>query len=362
MSDDELNQDLHQGLQTMENQPFDEAYDIEDPEEIASTLTVSPQLKRQSNRQMDRGNTPPHTPSDQDNSEYDDHEAAAAAAAPRQAPRAQGPMAAMAPKGGAAAAPRAEIERHDSQSESMESSSEETDKVEPKLEGAYNPKDYENLPVSQEIKELFTYISRFSPQVQDLDTRLKPFIPDFIPAVGDIDAFIKIPRPDGKITGLGLDQLDEPCASQSDPTVLDLQLRAISKMTVTRGLTVRSVEPTADLSKAIDSWIGSIGELHRTKPPQTVHLSYPMPDIEALLQEWPSEFEELLRSTDLPSAELDVPLKDYTDIVCGLLDIPVHKNRIQSLYVLFTLFSEMRTLKQMQAQAHAPAAAETVKF
>ena len=70
------------------------------------------------------------------------------------------------------------------------------------MEGAYNPKDYENLPVSAEIKELFAYISRFSwflfsysrfnPQVQELDTKLKPFIPDFIPAVGDIDAFIKV--------------------------------------------------------------------------------------------------------------------------------------------------------------------------
>eukprot|EP00048_Salpingoeca_helianthica_P015620 m.227686 g.227686 ORF g.227686 m.227686 type:complete len:354 (+) comp17283_c0_seq1:75-1136(+) len=353
MSDDELNQDLHQGLKAMENQPFDEAYDIDDPEEIASTLTVSPQPKRQSTRQMDRGNTPPHTPSDQDNSEYDDQDA------PRN-PRAQaGPP----PKGGAAAAAaRADHGGHESASESMESSSEETDKIEPKMEGAYNPKDYENLPVSQEIKELFAYISRFSPQIQDLDTKLKPFIPDFIPAVGDIDAFIKIPRPDAKITGLGLDQLDEPCAAQSDPTVLDLQLRAISKMTVTRGLTVKVVENTAELPKAIDSWISSIGELHRTKPPQTVHLSHPMPDAEALLQEWPPEFEELLRSTDLPSAELDVPLKDYADIVCGLLDIPVFKSRVQSLHVLFNLFSEMRTLKQMQAQAAAPAAAETVKF
>jgi len=26
----------------------------------------------------------------------------------------------------------------------------------------------------------------------------RPFIPDFIPAVGDIDAFIRVPRPDGQ--------------------------------------------------------------------------------------------------------------------------------------------------------------------
>lgn len=65
----------------------------------------------------------------------------------------------------------------------------------------------------------------------ELDHKLKPFIPDYIPAVGDIDAFIKIPRPDGKADSLGLSVLDEPSAKQSDPTVLDLQLRALSKQT-----------------------------------------------------------------------------------------------------------------------------------
>lgn len=30
----------------------------------------------------------------------------------------------------------------------------------------------------------------------ELDTKLKPFIPEYIPAVGEVDAFMKIPRPD----------------------------------------------------------------------------------------------------------------------------------------------------------------------
>lgn len=57
---------------------------------------------------------------------------------------------------------------------------------------AYDPSDYEHLPVSQEIKELFEYITRYTPQTIDLEHKLKPFIPDFIPAVGDIDAFLKV--------------------------------------------------------------------------------------------------------------------------------------------------------------------------
>ena len=43
------------------------------------------------------------------------------------------------------------------------------------------------------------------------------------------DALSQIPRPDQKSESLGLTVLDEPCAKQSDPTVLDLQLRAVSK-------------------------------------------------------------------------------------------------------------------------------------
>lgn len=36
---------------------------------------------------------------------------------------------------------------------------------------------------------------RYSCQTLELDHSLKPFIPDFIPAVGDIDAFLKVPTP-----------------------------------------------------------------------------------------------------------------------------------------------------------------------
>eukprot|EP00064_Thunnus_orientalis_P024498 superscaffoldBa00010603_g24793 len=95
--------------------------------------------------------------------------------------------------------------------------------------GAYDPADYANLPVSTEIKELFQYITRYTPQSVELEHSLKPFIPDFIPAVGDIDAFLKVPRPDGESDGLGLLVLDEPSVKQSDPTVLSLWLSEETK-------------------------------------------------------------------------------------------------------------------------------------
>lgn len=46
--------------------------------------------------------------------------------------------------------------------------------------------------------------SRYTPQLIDLDHKLKPFIPDFIPAVGDIDAFLKVQSEHPKNDSLGV--------------------------------------------------------------------------------------------------------------------------------------------------------------
>lgn len=69
---------------------------------------------------------------------------------------------------------------------------------------AYDPMQYANLKTSPEISELFQYIFRYHPHDIVLETRLKPFIPDFIPAIGEVDAFLKVSRPDGVEEILGL--------------------------------------------------------------------------------------------------------------------------------------------------------------
>ncbi|KAA0704038.1 Intraflagellar transport protein 46 -like protein [Triplophysa tibetana] len=216
-------------------------------------------------------------------------------------------------------------------------------------EGAYDPADYDHLPVTAEIKEVFQYITRYTPQTIDLDHKLKPFIPDFIPAVGDIDAFLKVPRPDGKPDNLGLLVLDEPCTKQSDPTVLSLWLSENSKQHNVTEMKVKSIENPERNLKAIDNWIESISELHRSKPPATVHYTRAMPDIDSLMQEWPSDFEELLGKVNLPTADIDCSLAEYVDIICGILDIPVYKNRIHSLHVLFTLYSEFKNSQHFKS-------------
>ena len=60
------------------------------------------------------------------------------------------------------------------------------------IEGGYNPADFENIDCSADVKDLFMYISRYKPHQVELESCLKPFIPKFIPAVGDIDAFIRV--------------------------------------------------------------------------------------------------------------------------------------------------------------------------
>ncbi|KAM9414390.1 intraflagellar transport protein 46 homolog isoform 2-T2 [Pholidichthys leucotaenia] len=224
-----------------------------------------------------------------------------------------------------------------------EEEDDDDDDDEEEVPGAYDPADYANLPVSSNIRDLFQYITRYSPQTIELDHCLKPFIPDYIPAVGDIDAFLKVPRPDGKPDSLGLLVLDEPSVKQSDPTVLTLWLSEETKQhSGAEQAKVSSVPSPQSNPRAVDSWVDSISALHRSKPATSVHYSRPMPDIDSLMQEWPPEVEELLGRVRLPPARLDCSLGQYVDLVCGMLDVPVHGSRVQALHLIFSLYLEFR--------------------
>jgi intraflagellar transport protein 46 len=119
--------------------------------------------------------------------------------------------------------------------------------------------------------------------------------------------------------------LDEPAASQSDSTVLELQLRAISKK-ASGEVAVRSIDNAASNPREIQRWITSISELHRSKPPPQVHYKKSMPDVEALMDVWPEEFEDALSRSrvPLPSVNLDLSLEEYIKVWCSLLDVPVY--------------------------------------
>ncbi|XP_078696162.1 intraflagellar transport protein 46 homolog isoform X1 [Branchiostoma floridae x Branchiostoma belcheri] len=354
MADDS---DSDQGTRIHVNQHYDESLEVADAEEVASQYGVTP-----SPRVPPGPAGRPHRPGPGES------------ATPTRSSTVSDPEAAMSDSdefetgetprnprdlGGQGAAQQQQQQQQrtdsddddDDDSDTSNGDDDDDDDEHAQVEGAYDPADYDHLAVTPEIKDLFQYITRYTPQSIELEHKLKPFIPDFIPAVGDIDAFVKVGRPDSKPSPLGLTVLDEPCAKQSDPTVLDLQLRAISKQTTTKAMQVSSVAQADKNPKAIENWIDSISELHRSKPPPNVHYTKNMPDIEQLMQEWPPEFEDLLNRVGLPTADLDCDLPTYIDLICSILDIPVYKNRLQSLHVLFTLYSEFKNSQHFKVLA-----------
>lgn len=230
----------------------------------------------------------------------------------------------------------------------------------PPKKAAYNPADYTAAMrgVPDDVKALFEHIYAFKPRGVELDCKLRCFVPDYLPAVGEVDAFLKPPRPDGAPEPLGLATLDEPSATPSDPTVLDLQLRAASKRAGVEPVLVRSVEYADKNPKEITKWIQSVVDVHKSKPPPSVHYAKPMPDIEALMQEWPPGFEAALKEAALPGADLDLSVEEYARVVCALLDVPIYNNSIiPSLHVLFTLYNEFKANQHFANMAEGGASA-----
>lgn len=218
------------------------------------------------------------------------------------------------------------------------------------IKGAYDPAEYQGLAVSSEIKELFQYIQRFKPQHMDLPTKMRPHVPEFIPSVGEVDAFLKVPRPDGAHEDLGLLVLDEPKLNQTDPAVLELQLKSFVKPRGNNqtGAVVRSIDNADKNPRQITKWINSIAEVQRNKPQQSFKYTKNMPDIDTLMDVWHPDVEEALNHLELPAPELEIDIGSYIRIVCAILEIPVHnlpnnKSMIESLHILFTLYNNFKT-------------------
>ncbi|MEQ2204850.1 hypothetical protein XENOCAPTIV_019618 [Xenoophorus captivus] len=323
--------DRGKDTQLLKNQPYDESLEVEDGEEVSSVYSPTPRgqaqvpgqsllscpleepgswaLKR-SSVYLDAPQTHinsltfiPSSCQSQWSSSRKVRSIMSATSSRNQFDEEHRPLRAKEPVGPKpGASPNQEEEEEDEEEDDSEEddTDDDDDDDEPTeaLEGAYDPADYANLPV---------------------------------------------PRPDGKPDNLGLLALDEPSVKQSDPTVLSLWL---SEETKQHGATelkkVTSVASPQTNPRAVDSWVDSISALHRSKPPASVQYSRPMPDIDSLMQEWPSEVEELLGRLQLPPARLGCGLQQYVDLICGLLDIPVYNSRVQSLHLLFSLYLEFR--------------------
>ena len=81
--------------------------------------------------------------------------------------------------------------------------------ISPPCISAYDPSEFDHLVVSPEVKDLFKHITRFQPQSIELDNKLKPFIPEYIPAIGDIDAYLKVRMYQFKLSMLNVNGLED---------------------------------------------------------------------------------------------------------------------------------------------------------
>jgi len=120
---------------------------------------------------------------------------------------------------------------------------------------------------------------------------MKPFIPDFVPAVGEVDAFLKMPKPDGTKEDLGITVLDEPALNNEDKTVLELKYVQSKNVVRATPMDVDSIEHADKKPKEIARWISAVQDLHKTRPPPTVNYSKNMPDFDMLMEEWKPEME-----------------------------------------------------------------------
>jgi intraflagellar transport protein 46 len=78
-------------------------------------------------------------------------------------------------------------------------------------------------------------------------------------------------RPDATDESLGIEILDEPCLNPEDATVLEM--RYINENMVNTGqseVTVQSIDAADKNPKEITRWIGSVSDLHSSRPLPTV--------------------------------------------------------------------------------------------
>ena len=216
-------------------------------------------------------------------------------------------------------------------------------------ETLFDLRHYDVLQIPDELRDVFRYIEHHAPGPMDFEPQLKPFPPDYIPALGAIDSIAKVTRPDGQQETLGISVLDEPAPQQSEAGVVELRLREEARDSDLTEAEAPSVPADADeqtQEKSIREWIESIGELHRSKPPATVTYMKPMPDIEdQLMVEFPEAVQEAVRGLVSWGPAIDLTANEYARIICTLFDVPIHEGSsdsalIESLHLLFTVYSE----------------------
>ncbi|KAL0234292.1 hypothetical protein PCE1_001329 [Barthelona sp. PCE] len=196
--------------------------------------------------------------------------------------------------------------------------------------------------ITESIEEILSFEKAYTAQAIEIEAVLEPFLPQFLTVTGETDDYLKPSRPDGKDEVLGYEVTDEPSIKSTDPVVFELQLRSQGKTSSKKPKTVGFIQNAEKNGKQIENWIKNVEKIHDLAPAPTVDYSIPMPEIDTLMQTFNTDFEEKLKDFAMPMPYLDCTDKKYLEILCALLDIPMSENPIESLHVLFSLYSEFK--------------------
>ncbi|PFH38084.1 hypothetical protein BESB_004250 [Besnoitia besnoiti] len=205
--------------------------------------------------------------------------------------------------------------------------------------------------LSAEFLKLSSYVRKYAPVFRQLPALLKPSPQPFIPAIGEVDALLKIERPDGKDDKAGTAALDEPALQQSNPAELRLEFRTLRparKSADPRGMQVGVIEEEGEgRRRQIDRWIRTVRRLRdqyqidRNPWPADV----PPPDLKKLMSEWPNKLNVHFFSSTAAGLKLEetpLSLSEILKVGCALLDIPTIPNQLnKSLHVLWMLYYEL---------------------
>lgn len=207
---------------------------------------------------------------------------------------------------------------------------------------------WKDLDVPGEVKDIFSYILKYTPQHIEPEYYLYPFIPDYVPAVGDVDAFLKVESPNlsqnsrqkellDHLSQMGLSYLDEPSGHQSDPSVLSIKMRSVLTGSGKHSANIKI--PIAKNAKDIDKWINEVEQFHVG---QTIVDLQNTKDVQTLLAEWPMSFERVIEQLESGEVERDQEesLTEYVKSVCQMFGIEiVEETQLQYINAIKTLFS-----------------------
>lgn len=223
------------------------------------------------------------------------------------------------------------------------------------------PDKWEQLPLQPELKELFPYILKYTPQTIETPYHLQPFVPEFVPAVGDVDAMLKVQAPallqpqaprqrelDEQLQRLGLVLLDEPSGAQSEPSLLNMKLRSVlsgSRAGNSRHASRSATQvPTAKTAKDIEKWIAEVEQVHMT---QSMYDAQPRKDIDTLLENWPRSFgtaasKEAVDEAYRACLQQQISLVDYVRALCERFGVEgpleTQSDYIHNIQTLFALY------------------------